>query len=230
MSKKISELPALSNPNNTDVLPIVSGGVNKKITVEDLTSTKLQYFVKYYYLAPHIVSGQKYSMRIDSTTYITFTANAKGYASYDSGGDSLYIISNGNEINCDYTKETTATGTVIDAFKGVILQFSDLNNVELRPRLDMDLDNTYTIYFDTDTGAFSNTYTAGFVFKTGATAPVCSYANTNIIQWVGTDCSIEDGFSLFIPQPNKKYNIIITYDGEYFEGLVCGFEIATRNE
>lgn len=60
-------------------------------------------------------------------------------------------------------------------------------------------------------------------------APEVSYSATGILNWVGTDCSVSDGKSIFAPKANTRYDIVIYFNGMQFVGLVNGFIPATVN-
>ena len=84
--------------------------------------------------------------------------------------------------------------------------------------------------FATPNGAYPADYICEVCFNSGATATTISYTSSGIINWVGTDCSLQtlDGhkYSIFAPTANKRYDIIIYYNGDTFVGLVNGFEKA----
>lgn len=76
---------------------------------------------------------------------------------------------------------------------------------------------------------YPNDYITSLSFGTGDTAPQVSYSATGIINWVGTDCSVSNGKSIFAPKANTRYEIVIYYNGVQFIGLVNGFIPATVN-
>ena len=84
------------------------------------------------------------------------------------------------------------------------------------------------LYFDL-TGSFSPDYTFSINFTSGETPTEVSYTSSGIINWVGTDCTLKDGMSIFSPVANKRYNIVIYFDGITFVGCVNGFTPATVN-
>ena len=69
----------------------------------------------------------------------------------------------------------------------------------------------------------------GVSFSTNYVVPEISYTNSGIINWVGTDCSLDNGISLFIPSEGMQYDIVIYFNGTQFVGLVNGYEVATGN-
>jgi len=116
---------------------------------------------------------------------------------------------------------TSKTGTSME-----IVTLADIYNCETR------LTKTYvsgdTIGLVTN-GTFENDYTSGLTFATGDTAPSIDYTGTGIIQWVGSECKIENGYSIFAPAANKTYDIVFYYNGTQFIGLVNGYTVATSN-
>ena len=84
------------------------------------------------------------------------------------------------------------------------------------------------LYFNL-TGSFSPYYTFSINFTSGETPTEITYTKSGIINWVGTDCTLKDGMSIFSPVANKRYNIVIYFDGITFVGCVNGFTPATVN-
>ena len=66
-------------------------------------------------------------------------------------------------------------------------------------------------------------YISSLSFSTGDVTIPIDYPSGGIINWVGTDCSISDGISNFIPSPNKHYDIVFYYNGTSIVGMVNGF-------
>lgn len=100
------------------------------------------------------------------------------------------------------------------------------NNTEIRYHSTPDVIN-----FILADGEYDLVSITGVSFKTGATPPEISYTNSGIIQWVGTDCSLDnDGFSLFIPSSDTQYDIVIYFNGVHFVGLVNGYKTAVGNK
>ena len=86
-----------------------------------------------------------------------------------------------------------------------------------------------TLNLKFSTGSYSYTYTSEIIFTSGETATQIVYPNTGIINWIGTDCALSDGKSVFIPSPNTRYDVIISFDGKQLVGYVCGYTPATVN-
>ena len=87
------------------------------------------------------------------------------------------------------------------------------------------------IIFTISDGVYPSDYTSGLVFDTGETETMLVYTeNSRILHWVGTDCSITDGLSIFSPQPNTHYDIVFYFNGTCFVGLVNGYKFATANQ
>ena len=67
-------------------------------------------------------------------------------------------------------------------------------------------------------GSYTDGYVVDISFTSGTTA-----TNWNVLTplFTGTDC--ED--NVFVPQPSKRYNVTMFWDGAYIVGLVVGNEI-----
>jgi hypothetical protein len=67
-------------------------------------------------------------------------------------------------------------------------------------------------------GSYTDGYVVDISFTSGTTA-----TNWNVLAplFTGTDC--ED--NVFVPQPSKRYNVTMFWDGAYIVGLVVGNEI-----
>jgi hypothetical protein len=76
-------------------------------------------------------------------------------------------------------------------------------------------------YFDND--VYEEDYTCELSFNSGETPTTITYTNSGILNWLGTDCSIIDGYSVFKPTANKHYDIIFYFNGTCFVGMVNGF-------
>lgn len=98
------------------------------------------------------------------------------------------------------------------------------NNTEIRYHSTPDLIN----FILTD-GEYNSDYMTSVSFATYDTPPQISYTNSGIVNWVGTDCSLDNGISLFIPSPNMRYEIVVYFNGVHFVGLVNGYKSATGN-
>ena len=100
------------------------------------------------------------------------------------------------------------------------------NNSELRYQSTPDVLN-----FILADGEYNSDYMTSVSFATYNTPPEIIYTNSGIINWVGTDCSIDaDGYSLFIPSPNMRYEIVVYFNGVHFVGLVNGYKSAIGNK
>lgn len=84
-----------------------------------------------------------------------------------------------------------------------------------------------TFYFDSE--VYSDDYTSGLSFDSGETPTSVNYTNSGILNWVGTDCSDSDGYSIFKPEPDKHYDIVFYFNGRQFIGLVNGFVPSVGN-
>lgn len=84
-------------------------------------------------------------------------------------------------------------------------------------------------------GSFSPIYTCSINFTSGKTPTRIQYTNAGVINWRGTDCYLDEDYSymddgsssgplsIFSPVANKRYNIVIYFDGQTFVACVNGF-------
>lgn len=84
-------------------------------------------------------------------------------------------------------------------------------------------DNVTNISFIFGDGDYPNDYMSGLSFNSGETPTAIDYTDSGILNWVGTDCSVADGYSIFKPAANKHYEIVFYFNGTQFIGLVNGF-------
>ena len=83
-----------------------------------------------------------------------------------------------------------------------------------------------SVTYEFTNGDYDMNYCAEHSF-TASENIVVNYADTGIINWQGTDCSLVDGLSIFTPVAGKRYNILFYFDGLHFVGAVSGFIPAT---
>lgn len=80
-------------------------------------------------------------------------------------------------------------------------------------------------------GEYNPDLLINLVFTSGETAthiiPQISFPNTGIINWIGTDCALSEGKSIFTPSANTRYDIVFSFDGSQLVGYVCGYTPAT---
>jgi hypothetical protein len=86
-----------------------------------------------------------------------------------------------------------------------------------------------SISFDFEDGEYAPGYTSGIVFDSGEIPTRIDYTGSGILNWVGTDCSVSGGYSIFKPAANKHYEIVFYFNGAQFIGLVNGFVPAIGN-
>lgn len=125
-----------------------------------------------------------------------------------------------NQIDTKSDKTTVSYLGILDRDISLI----SCNNADIRYHSTPD-----AINFILADGEYDWLFTVGISFKTYATPPQISYTNSGLIQWVGTDCSLDNGISLFIPSPDTQYDIVIYFNGSHFVGLVNGYKTATGN-
>ncbi len=95
--------------------------------------------------------------------------------------------------------------------------FLALRNKEIR------LGETERISFMFGEGEYPEDYVAGLSFDSGAVPTAVDYTNSGILNWIGTDCAMRDGVSVFEPSANTHYDAVIYYNGTQFVGMVNGF-------
>lgn len=99
-------------------------------------------------------------------------------------------------------------------------QFSlnSFDNIECRYPLLVE-----SISIDIPDDVYSDTYTSGLSFNSGEIPTSINYTGSGILNWVGTDCTVSEGYSIFQPSPNTHYDIVFYFNGTQFVGLVNGF-------
>lgn len=102
--------------------------------------------------------------------------------------------------------------------------FSDMYNKEMR------LQAASSISIKFVDNEYAEDYISGLSFNSGETPTRFDYADSGIINWVGTDCSKDGNLSIFQPSANTHYDIVFYFNGVQFIGLVNGFVPATGNE
>lgn len=86
-----------------------------------------------------------------------------------------------------------------------------------------------SIAFTYDDDEYSQAFISSLSFNSGATPTSLTYTASPILNWVGTDCTLMNGISLFIPSANTHYDILFYFNGTQFVGMVNGFVPATGN-
>ena len=107
-----------------------------------------------------------------------------------------------------------------------LLDCRDTNNVEVR----LIGKGAKTIAFAFYDGEYPNDYITGISFDSGEYPASLEYEGSGIINWVGTDCTTVDGYSIFQPSANTHYDVVIYFNGTQFVGLVNGFVPAIGNQ
>lgn len=135
-------------------------------------------------------------------------------------------ISEGNEplLNSNITFEgnlaTEPTVEVNNIDTQIIYNFSEKNNTDTRIIANSLI--SISFYLDADISDDSN-HISSLSFDTSDTAPNIDYPGGGVINWIGTGCSISEGQSVFIPEPNKTYDIVFYYNGRHMVGMVNGY-------
>lgn len=124
-----------------------------------------------------------------------------------------------NSIKADKTTIITDESSTSYTF-----DFSDMYNREKR------LQAASSISIKFVDNEYANDYISGLSFNSGETPTRFDYADSGIINWVGTDCTKDGDLSIFQPSANTHYDIVFYFNGVQFIGLVNGFVPATGNE
>lgn len=101
--------------------------------------------------------------------------------------------------------------------------FYNENNVESRFKILQRLSIVIS------SGEYFLGYISGLSFDSGETPTAIDYSGSGILNWVGTDCTTSDGYSIFQPSANTHYDIVFYFNGTQFIGLVNGFVPASGN-
>lgn len=166
---------------------------------------------------------------MDATGFIKGTTIS--YSDYSGSAPDTAFISKGTLQN------------VIQAeLKPLILQYSDMTGytLDMLQRYNHDIRFTTIpltiLQIQFSDGVYALDYIMSFNFNSGTTPTDIVYANTGtelqistIINWVGTDCGLQNGVSTFTPQANKHYEVMIWFNGTDFTGKVMGYEQANSN-
>ena len=125
----------------------------------------------------------------------------------------------GGTSQYDTQAKKVAIETQIETYTDVIFgyDFARNNNREVRAS------TTESIIFAFSNGEYPETYTSGLSFDSGETPTSLNYSDSGILNWVGTDCVMVDGWSIFQPSANTHYDIVFYFNGTQFIGLVNGF-------
>lgn len=86
-----------------------------------------------------------------------------------------------------------------------------------------------SISFTFGNGVYAEDYIADISFDSGETPTALDYTGSGILNWVGVDCVVNDGLSIFQPSANTHYDIIFYFNGTQFIGMVNGFVPSTGN-
>ena len=128
--------------------------------------------------------------------------------------------SDGNPIIATYAKKP-AISTLEDTT--YTFDFSDNYNKDVRCH---SVDSISIIFQDDE---YAPDYISGLSFDSGETPTAFDYTASGIINWVGTDCTNNNGLSIFQPSANTHYDIVFYFNGVQFIGLVNGFVPASGN-
>lgn len=118
-----------------------------------------------------------------------------------------------------YMKQDATNVAHIYDMTDYTFNFASTNNYEDR----LMYTNTASISFVFENATYNVDYISSLSFDSGETPTRIDYTDSGILNWVGTDCSDVDGYSIFKPEANKHYDIVFYFNGRQFIGLVNGF-------
>lgn len=136
------------------------------------------------------------------------------------------------EINWLDSAKTDNPFTTYYADSGALVDLSITDNYVIQPENGLSSElSMLTIKIPDDT--YSNYYMCNISFRSGHEPTSVCYPrnpeNSYVINWVGTDCSVDDGHSIFQPSKSTMYDVIIYFNGICFVGLVNGYPLAYDN-
>lgn len=148
--------------------------------------------------------------KADKSCKVIAPADLKGYI--NNSIVDLNEIVNNNSLAINTIENTMKSKTIIVTLTDTELIVTLNHNTEIR------CGEVTTMSINMPT-SISDDYISSVIFTSGATATVFDYPDT--IKMIGEGCV--DG--RFIPGINKRYEIIISYDGVNFVGAVGGYAI-----
>lgn len=163
--------------------------------------------------------------KADSAYTLANAAGALANGAKTTAEDALYRLTD-KQDRVEIVTDGTSTSIVFSAL--------EFYNSDHRVKTSPD-----SIDFTFPTGEYPQDYITGLSFYSDDTPPTISYTVGNIINWVGTDCSIDTytelngevyPVSIFQPSANTQYDIIIYFNGACFVGMVNGYKIASYNK
>lgn len=166
------------------------------------------------------------------------------------------VYSDVQVIKADYATNEHVTGVakyLESSFEGLLYDKADKIYVsstmtdggncsyrfEARHNTEIRLGQRDAIGFYFGDGEYAEDYISGLSFDSGETPTSIEYFHTGIIQWVGTDCTIDSyvndegvtiPVSIFQPSPNTHYEVVFYFNGVQFIGLVNGYKPVAENE
>lgn len=164
-------------------------------------------------------------------------------SNFDDTGLSILPWWTANHSNLAYMATNDTNG---DNIVSTYARKDELSSYSQKPTIENDTSSTsYTIEFLGSTnkiirlsalselnltfndGEYNADLLINLVFTSGDTPTQISYPNTGILNWIGTDCALSEGQSIFAPSANTKYDIVFSFDGSQLVGYVCGYTPAT---
>ncbi len=144
----------------------------------------------------------------------------------ESKSDTAQVVVLGEAIDeLNDRKEDRVNVTTDDTQSYLPFRVLDMYNTDYRCSLPL-----ISLALDFADGEYPEDYISSLSFDSGETPTEVSYPAGTIINWVGTDCVVYDGVSVFQPSPDTHYEIVLYFNGVQFIGLVNGFVPAAGSE
>ena len=146
-------------------------------------------------------------------------SNLAYMATNDTNGDNIvFTYARKTELSSYSQKPTIITDNTSTTYN---LEFLGSTNKIIR------LSTLSELNFTFHDGEYNADLLINLVFTSGDTPTQISYPNTGILNWIGTDCALSEGQSIFAPAANTRYDIVFSFDGSQLVGYVCGYTPAT---
>lgn len=197
---------------------------NTEYKVGDAVFTKEGQILQAYYCEVDHTSGSSFS------TGEGFRSIDYAYATNAMTAGKAYDDSNGNDIVSTYATKTELSSysqkpTIITDNTSTTYDVEFLGSTNKIIRLTAPALSELNLTFHD--GEYNADLIVNLVFTSGDTATQISYPNTGILNWIGMDCALSAGRSVFIPSTNTRYDVVISFDGTNLLGEVCGYTPAT---
>ena len=176
----------------------------------------------------YILYDEKEVVPLDSieSGTIMFSNTFHAFHVYNSGGCKYYADWLGRGLEDLFNEKTDKTTISFDDSTTIVeYDLIAKNNIEDRFLTD---DGVSVISINVPSDMPKDyEHTSSLSFNTANTDIRVDYPGLGIINWLGSECSLIEGSSIFAPEPNKHYDIVFYFNGQHFVGLVNGFTPST---